>query len=308
MKEFRLPPVITLSIIIIGCVASPTRIDKARLLSHVETLSSDIYMGRQTGTDGGIMAQTYVKNEMEIMNLNPCLETLQQPFSFNSRRSETQFAGVNMVGIVEGTGSSVKTMAVTAHFDHLGTRNEAVYNGADDNASGTAAMLEIARYFTLNPPVHTIIFAGLDAEEMGLQGARALVDSPCIMEREVAIDFNMDMISRSTKGELYVSGTRHYPGTKAVLEDLSPREGLTLLLGHDEPGTGSEDWTSASDHGPFHQADIPFLYFGVEDHPGYHQPTDDFQDITPEFYYQAAELILETILKFDAQLDSISFK
>lgn len=293
---------------IIGCVATLPRIDKAKLLSHVETLSSEAYQGRQTGTDGGLLAQLYVKNEMEIMNLSPCFEALEHSFSFSSSRSETEMAGVNMVGLIPGTGSSDKAMVVTAHFDHLGSRDGVVYNGADDNASGTAAMLEIARYFTQNPPEHTIIFAGLDAEEMGLQGARALVASSCITERNVVVDFNMDMISRSPKGELYVAGTGHYPGTKGLLETLAPREGVSLKFGHDVPGTGSEDWTFASDHGPFHQAGIPFLYFGVEDHPGYHQPSDDFQDITPEFYYQSVELILETIMKFDAQLDTVSFK
>lgn len=299
---------ITLSISIIGCVAALPRIDKAKLLSHVETLSSDVYHGRQTGTDGGVLAQLYVKNEMVIMNLTPCFEALEQAFSFSSRQSQTEIAGVNMVGLIPGSGSSDKTMVVTAHFDHLGSREGVVYNGADDNASGTAAMIEIARYFTQNPPEHTIIFAGLDAEEMGLQGARALVASSCIADRNVVVDFNVDMISRSPKGELYVAGTRHYPGTKAILETLTPREGVALLFGHDVPGTGSEDWTSASDHGPFHQAGIPFLYFGVEDHPGYHQPSDDFQEITPEFYYQSVELILETILKFDAKLDTITFQ
>jgi Zn-dependent M28 family amino/carboxypeptidase len=307
MKAYGFLLLLVFSVLSIGCVDPPSKINRTNLLAHVKNLSSEAFMGRQTGTEGGAMAVDYVENEMLEMNLSPCLESLRQPFGFTSRRSASEVSGINVVGMVQGTGSSTKIMAVTAHFDHLGSREGSVYNGADDNASGTAAMLEMARYFTINPPIHSIIFAGLDAEEVGLQGARALVASSCVSGKDVAIDINMDMISRSLKGELYASGTLHFPGTRPILESLAPRDGVTLLFGHDVPGTGSEDWTNSSDHGPFYQAGIPFVYFGVEDHPGYHQPTDDFEEITPDFYYQTAELILDAVLSFDAQLDDISF-
>jgi len=143
----------------VGCMVGAPRIDKARLLSHVETLSSDSYAGRRTATEGGAMAMSYVENTMQEMGLKPCSEVLQVPFEFTSRRSEESISGINLVGYIAGTGNSSKTIAVTAHFDHLGVRGEDVFNGADDNASGTGAMLELARYFIANPPVHSMIFA-----------------------------------------------------------------------------------------------------------------------------------------------------
>ncbi|NQV72156.1 M28 family peptidase [bacterium] len=289
----------------VGCMVSPSRIDKARLLSHVETLSSDGFAGRRTATEGGAMAVSYVENAMQEMGLTSCSEALRVPFEFSSRRSEELVSGINLVGYIAGTGTSPKTIVVTAHFDHLGERGGEVFNGADDNASGTGAMLELARYFIANPPLHSMIFAGLDAEEMGLQGARALVASPCVSGRDVALNINMDMISRSPKGELYAVGTFPYPFLKPALEALPERDGVTLLFGHETPGTGSDDWTNSSDHGPFNQAGIPFIYFGVEDHPGYHNPTDDFAEITPEFYYETTELILDALLAYDATLDTL---
>jgi len=302
----------TVILILMGCAVNQVnetvldKLDKERLLSHVETLASDDFQGRETGTEGGLKAAAYVLQEMEGMNLEPCMETMDQPFEFPSRRDAGQIQGTNLVGMVSGTGQSPETIVVTAHFDHLGVQNGDVFNGADDNASGTGALLELARYFTLHPPRHTIIFAGLDAEESGLQGARALLGSRCVSERAVVLNINLDMISRSATKELYVAGTSHYPTLKLLFEGISVPEGVLLKFGHDTPGTGSQDWTFSSDHGPFHQAGIPFLYFGVEDHEGYHNPTDDYANITPDFYFNASTLILEVILASDAALQTLN--
>lgn len=287
-------------------VSTTPELDRDRLLSHVQVLASDEYEGRRTGLPSGAKALEYVKSQLSALPLVPCFEALTQPFSFSRRGSDIEINGTNVVGSIIGTSDSPKVIVITAHFDHVGVRGDEIYNGADDNASGTGALIEMARYFSANKPLHTIIFASLDAEEMGLQGARALVGSDCISTRQVALNVNMDMISRSEVGELYVAGTRHYPFLKPVVETVVARPGVSLLFGHDEPGTGSDDWTSSSDHGPFHGVGIPFLYFGVEDHPGYHNPTDDFENITPEFYVSASNTILDIVLTFDRSLDSLA--
>jgi len=283
----------------------PSKLDREQLLAHVRVLSSDEYEGRKTGTPGGLKALEYVKTQLGSFNLNPCYEDIAQPFSFMSRSSDVPVVGTNVVGIVAGTSASTKKIVITAHFDHLGTRDEGIYNGADDNASGTGSLLEIARYFSENPPAHSIIFASLDGEEFGLKGAAALVTTNCIVDNDVVLNINMDMVSRSDKKELYVSGTSHYPFLKPVVESVSPQDHVKLIFGHDVEGTGSNDWTYASDQGPFHQIGIPFLYFGVEDHAGYHNPTDDFENITPEFYVGASNTILDVILAFDRSLDTL---
>jgi Zn-dependent M28 family amino/carboxypeptidase len=219
-----------------------------------------------------------------------------QPFTFGESGS-----GTNVLGLVPGTVTGTGALVITAHFDHLGTRNGDLYNGADDNASGTAALMELARQIAVNPLRRPVLFAAVDAEERGLRGARALVENPPIPLETVVMNVNMDMISRSEKGELFAVGTYHYPALEEMLELVLEDLPVTVTLGHDRPGT--EDWSSSSDHAPFHQAGIPFLYFGVEDHAGYHQPSDDFEDVTPTFYIEAVSAIYTVIKSLDGQIN-----
>jgi len=277
-------------------------IDATRLLSHVETLASDAYMGRRAGTDGGRMALQYVESQMADMHLQPaCGDNLRQPFSFEARSGPVD--ATNLIAVIPGTSGSTGTIVLSAHFDHLGQRGTDVFNGADDNASGTATLLEVARVLKEAPLEHNLVLAAVDAEEMGLRGARYFVASDCFDRWDVGLNINLDMVSRSDAGELYASGTRHYPFLRPVLESVESPEGLTLMFGHDEPGTGSDDWTNASDHAPFHAEGVPFVYFGVEDHAGYHNPADDFSDITPEFFVSAAGYILDAVRSMDAAMD-----
>jgi Zn-dependent M28 family amino/carboxypeptidase len=172
-----------------------------------------------------------------------------------------------------------------------------IYNGADDDASGVSALISFAEYFNENPPKHSVIIAAFDAEELGLQGAKHFVAN--FDNSKILVNLNMDMISRSAKDELYVVGARYNTALKTILETFKNTTSSKLLQGHD--GTdGKEDWTMSSDHGPFHTAKIPFLYFGNEDHAAYHQPTDDFEDITPQFYKNSVEIILSIFEAIDS--------
>jgi Zn-dependent M28 family amino/carboxypeptidase len=128
------------------------------------------------------------------------------------------------------------------------------------------------------------------------------VAAPPVPLEAIALNLNMDMISRNDQNELYAVGTHHYPFLKPYVERVAARSNIKLLMGHDSGAVRSEDWTNASDHGPFHARGIPFLYFGVEDHEDYHQPSDEFARIQPEFYHRAVETILEMVLELDAAL------
>ncbi|MGI8545529.1 MAG: M28 family peptidase, partial [Aridibacter sp.] len=182
---------------------------------------------------------------------------------------------------------------------HVGVQKGEIYNGADDNASGTSALFAIAKYFKKNKPNNSIIFAAFDAEEKGLQGARYFVDNLPVSQSDILLNINMDMISRSDKGELYAAGTFHYPDLKPYLEAIQKNAPVKLLFGHDDPKLGRDDWTSQSDHGAFHRKKIPFIYFGVEDHRDYHKPTDDFENIQPKFYVNAVETIVMAVKSID---------
>ena len=126
---------------------------------------------------------------------------------------------------------------VSAHYDHLGIRDGVIYPGADDNASGVAVLLELAAYCRKNPFRRSIVFAAFDAEEGGLNGARAFVASPPIAKDRIALNVNLDMVSRSDKREIYIAGTFHTPDLKAPLEKVAKTARVKVLFGHDRPGT-----------------------------------------------------------------------
>jgi Zn-dependent M28 family amino/carboxypeptidase len=211
--------------------------------------------------------------------------------------------GVNVAALCRGTGAKENgALVLTAHYDHLGVRNGSIYYGADDNASGVAVLVALARQCQRSPWMHDAIFVAFDAEEMGLQGARAFVKAlPIPSHRTIALNVNLDMVARGDKNELYVAGTSHRPELKAILAPVAARAKIKLLFGHDTGG-GQNDWTKQSDHGAFHEAGIPFLYFGVEDHPDYHKPTDTADKIDPTFFYQSALTILDAVSTVDRAL------
>ncbi|MCZ8134587.1 MAG: M28 family peptidase, partial [Algoriphagus sp.] len=268
-------------------------IDAKKLIRHIEYLSSDELAGRKPQSEGSIKAQTYILKELTGLDLvEPLYPDFIQEFTFsNPREQKTYDKAANLVAFIPGSKSK-KVIVITAHYDHVGigrpdSEGDSIYNGADDNASGTAALLVLADYFSKNRPQHGMLFVALDAEEMGLRGARALVnDFPYPLE-QIQLNLNMDMLSRSDKNELYISGTYYYPKFKSILEKVATGSNPTLLFGHDVPGTGSEDWTRSSDHGAFFEKKVPHLYFGVEDHVDYHKPSDEFENIQPQFYINA---------------------
>jgi Zn-dependent M28 family amino/carboxypeptidase len=192
-------------------------------------------------------------------------------------------------------------IVISAHYDHIGIIKDEIYNGADDNASGVAALLSFAKYFKANQPNYTLVFALFDAEEMGLQGAKAFVANPPVGLEKIKLNINMDMISHNDKGELYVAGTFKYPELKKYLITTNPN--IKLLAGHDDPKLGHDDWTNQSDQGAFNAKNIPFLYFGVEDHKDYHKATDEFKNINQEFYTNAVSVILEVVKNIDQKRD-----
>lgn len=281
-------------------------VDDKKLIRHIAYLSADDLKGRKTGTVENEMAREYIIEELRTSGINTLYADFTEEFRFQSRREGKTLVGKNVIGFVPGTVSK-KIIVITAHFDHVGigkatVEGDSIFNGADDNASGTAALLELAKYFVENPPKHSMLFAALDGEEMGLQGARAIVaDFPFDLD-QIALNINMDMISRNEKGELYASGTYHNPELKSILEEASAGKKPQLKFGHDLPGTGSDDWTKSSDHGAFFEKGIPHIYFGVEDHEDYHKQSDEFKNIDPQFFIDATNLILSCVLRFDEVL------
>jgi Zn-dependent M28 family amino/carboxypeptidase len=271
---------------------------KEELLSHLAFLSSDELEGRETGKPGNIMARNYIIDYLLSKNL----EVTLQPFSFE--RNKSNYNATNIITLIEGTENPEKYIVITAHYDHVGIgkpiNNDSIYNGADDNASGTAALMVMVRYFKEHPPKNSLLFVALDAEEKGLQGAKYFVENKG--NKNIVLNINMDMISRNEANEIYICGTRYTPSLAKYFNDI-PKNSfpIKIALGHDGLD-GKDDWTTQSDHTHFYKNNIPFLYFGVEDHPGYHKPSDEFQYIDPEFYFNVVKFITNTIADLDAKL------
>ena len=282
--------------------APSSKVDAEQMLGDVRALASDAMEGRAAGTPGAARARAYLLGRFEQAGLKPLGASFEQGFKLDGR-GQGEAQGVNLVGHVAGRRTPARLVVVTAHYDHLGVKGGQVYNGADDNASGVAALLQLAADFARRPPAHTVVFAALDAEESGLRGAHALVESLKREGRAVALNVNLDMVGHSERGELYAAGAHHTPALRPVLEKVAAGARVKLLLGHDRPELGGGDWTKQSDHYAFHREKIPFVYFGVEDHKDYHRPTDDFETLTADFYVRAVETILEAVAALDENMN-----
>ncbi len=280
------------------------RFTAEELIAHVGTLASAEFEGRRTGSPGNVKARGWAMERFREAGLAPLGDTFQMPFRFP--RNTKDMNGVNVVGLCRGSAAADRrVMVITAHYDHLGVRDGVIYPGADDNASGVAVLLTLARQCHQAPWTHDAVFVAFDAEEQGLQGARAFVAAPPIAKERIALNINLDMVSRSDKRELYVAGTHHRPELKRVLDQVAARAPVTMLFGHDKPkelAAGVDDWTMQSDHGAFHAAGIPFVYFGVEDHADYHRPTDTADKIDAAFFFQVATTILDAVTTLDRAL------
>lgn len=291
-------------------------INEDMLLHSIEVLSHDSLEGRGFATIGNYKAQQFIGEQFNKLGIEPAFsEGYQQQFEYTAtgRRRQRMFpvtgaaddfsnvpdttlTGGNIVAMIKG--QTDKIIVITGHLDHLGNRNGQIYNGADDDASGTAALFAIADYFKTKSPKHTLIFAAVDGEEIGSPGCEYLVKNFPLDFQNVVLNVNMDMIAHNDNLELYASGLYHYPQLREPLENIeSP---INLLFGHDNPNDKTlNDWTNSSDHRVFHENGVPFVYFGVEDHKDYHKPSDTFQNINPDFYVEAVQLIIQAVEGFD---------
>ncbi|MFD1315493.1 M28 family peptidase [Namhaeicola litoreus] len=293
-------------------------IDQQALINGIRTLSHDSLEGRNFASVGNKKGQLYLAERFQQYGIEPLFESgyiqsfpellqgrarqmilpIENPAEDFSNVPDTLVYGGNVLAKIPGKTNQV--IVISAHHDHLGIQNGEIYNGADDDASGAAALPVIANYFKNKTPQHTLIFAEFDAEEKGSYGAKYFLNNFPETMGTIKLNINLDMVSRNEKKELYACGTHHYPYLKAPIENLT--SSVRLVFGHDDPANEAEDWTESSDHRVFHNKGIPFIYFGVEDHEDYHTPKDDFENIDQQFYIGAVTLIVEAIEKYDRDL------
>jgi Zn-dependent M28 family amino/carboxypeptidase len=190
-------------------------------------------------------------------------------------------------------GAGTGYIIVSAHYDHMRPRrsgDDKIYNGADDNASGIAGMLAVARAMKAcsaagQGPACTVIFIAFNGEEAGLLGSMAYAKSPTVPLAEIRGVFNMDMISRGPVRQIYIDGGEIGAPVTAALR--SANEAIGLKLRTDE----HPDWLDRSDQGPFLAKKVPAVLFSVEDHEDYHQVTDEVAKIDASLAAEVAQLV-----------------
>ncbi len=270
-------------------IVKPTRLlDSTQLITDLKFLASDSCEGRRPGTQGHAAAMQRVLVRMREAGVDSFDNALISGFTGKLINGTTD--GKNVIGWVKGTQHPDSFVVVSAHYDHLGKRSSNTFYGADYNASGTACLVALAKYFKQHPHKYSIVFAALDREEVGLEGAYALVKQFDSARRNIVFNLNMDMIARSDKNEIFASGLSHNPRYKYLVDVVQAKTNVKLLMGHDT-GNDINDWTNQSDHAAFHKAKIPFLYIGVEDHPDYHKPSDAWNKINFSSYIENCNMI-----------------
>jgi len=311
MKRLMLP--IILVVVLAGCMRSstvayqPVYFKASETVAFLQALSADDMAGRKTGSDGYLKAQALIVSRMEGLQLMPFDGTYRHPFEFSPLPAELSgpgtavVTGVNLAGFVQGAGERRQTIIIGAHYDHLGTVSGAIYNGADDNASGVAGMLAMAEYFQTHKPYNDFIFVAFDAEEYALDGSKHFVANTLDPDLNIALNINLDMIARGETTGLWVSGVAHNPSLGPMVRTVAAQAPVRLRLGYDTEAAG-DDWTLLSDHGPFFLAGIPHLYLGVEDHADYHQPTDQFERIDLDWYLRSVDTVIMMGRAADAEL------
>lgn len=280
-------------------------LDANQLLADLRVLSSDKFQGRKTQTTGAKLAREYIAAQFGAANLDTLPAQSDYFLPFHYEKGLTSVEGVNVAARVNGTKWPDKYIVITAHYDHLGKQGTRIFNGADDNASGVAALLSLAKYVADSPFAYTIFFLATDAEEKGLYGAKGFVQSPPVPLNTIKMNLNLDMLGQNSgRNRLYISGARYFPQLKPVVRASQQQAGLCLVDGHRSKQRGSlassrNDWRQASDHAAFAKKDIPYLFLGVTDHRYYHTFNDTFERIAPDFYLAAAETSLIVLKNMD---------
>ena len=303
--------ILLMALVVISCKNEPVK--TVSMKEDVVALAADEMGGRQTGTEGELMAAAYIENRMKEIGLSPkgidgnytqtfTFKKSQNPHDqaeFTNLTAEGAVTGTNVIGFIDNKAE--QTVVIGAHYDHLGTGGEgslyredatSIHNGADDNASGIAILLAAAKTLkTEKKPNSNYLFIAFSGEEMGLLGSNYFVKNPTIDTKKVNYMINMDMVGRlNEENAVAVYGVGTSPRFKQVLF-ANNDQGLTV--NEHESGVGPSDHTS------FYLADIPVLHFFTGQHEDYHKPGDDAEKLN----YEGMEKIKNYILNIVKDLD-----
>lgn len=278
--------------------------DIKKIEKHIRFLASDELRGRGTGTEDEIKAAKYISDQFKEIGLISFNNSYSKEFIFKkgSGHNDTSTAGAverkgnNVIGFLDNKAPI--TVVIGGHYDHLGMGHDhnsleanpegKIHNGADDNASGTAGVIEVARYFAGNKKKEpfNFLFICFSGEELGLFGSKKYLESPDIDLKTINYMINMDMIGRlNQENKLIIYGV----GTSPVWVPLIDSIKTDLSIKKDSAGIGP------SDHASFYLKEIPVLAFFTGQHSDYHKPGDDADKVNYKGEVKILDYVINTI-------------
>lgn len=299
----------TLFFACVNFISTPTtaqQFSAKAIQKHVNFLASDKLEGRGTGTTGEQKAAAYLIKQFKKIGLQPYGENGGYLQGFPAKKglppNITYVQAANVVGYIDNNAD--RTIILGAHYDHLGKGNQGsslqpnsegiIHNGADDNASGTAALIELAKYYAKNgiTEKHNLLFIAFSGEELGLMGSKFYADNPTIDLKSTTCMINMDMIGRyrEDKGVTIGGvGTSSFWGESAL--QIANETGINYNI--DSSGVGPSDHTS------FYLKDIPVMFLFTGSHQEYHKPTDDANLLNADGEAKLLTYVAKVIEKLD---------
>ncbi len=267
------------------------------LKKHLDILASDSLEGRETGKLGQKMAADYIMNHFKKIGIPPYKrKTYYQKFKIRSDKESRLFKkkifvkGENILGYIEGTDLKEELILITAHYDHLGKKDSLIYNGADDNGSGTSAIMEIAEAFMIakkegKGPRRSVLIMPVSGEEKGLLGSKYYTKKPIYPLEKTVVNLNVDMIGRvdynhDTSNYVYLIGSDMLSKELHDISEKINKEYIGLEL--DYTFNSEEDpnrYYYRSDHYNFAKNNIPVIFYFNGLHDDYHKPTDTIEKI-----------------------------
>ena len=286
---------------------SQAEITKNEIKEHLLFLTSEKNAGRYPGGRENKRVVKYLKKEFKKLGLISFEQGYKQPFEAPLRvekgvAEKPVVTTWNVVGYIEGNDPVLKNeyIVLGAHYDHLGLggpssksdKKNTIHYGADDNASGTAALLEIAEKIASEKQQlkRSVLFVSFGAEEQGLLGSRYFVENPLVPLSQIKLMINMDMVGRlNDQKHVYMGGAGTFPDGVNVMQNLGESLNLTPIVHAGSVG--------GSDHVSFYRKGISVLGMHTGGHPQYHTPEDTIDLINIEGEKQVCEYIYKTIMK-----------
>ena len=271
-------------------------ITSEELKIHLTIVASDEMEGRDTGSKGQKKAAQYLINQYIKMGV-PSPKSLANysqkvPASFmNAIRNENLNDSENIIAFIEGTDKKDEILVISAHYDHIGIKNGQVYNGADDDGSGTVALLEIAHAFARakkegHGPKRSILFIHMTGEEHGLYGSDYYSKNPIYPLKKTITDINIDMIGRrdpfhkNTNNYVYVIGSDYLSTDLYNITEKANKDFTNLELDYKyNDKNDPERFYYRSDHYNFAKNGIPSVFLFNGTHEDYHKATDEVSKI-----------------------------